>query len=1038
MRYRFKHSVNTDLSEPSNGAKKIKSKPSDGIRESLKQMIHMTNTLTSQQKSKSPSKRKKRAYYGSPSISIHNLPLQKLEERPRMVNQTDKVMQLSERFGKIIKQKPNESVTKENISIDIDTRSKHTLIKSMEIIPSSYIKAEMLFRKMNKKMIKDSYNTFIYKIFEEGENNGRVDSVYTLAAKELNNTMIKQRQTVRVFAGSTVFEPSLLNSLIQRVESTRWIQLFLIKILYKKSLIGKIKELLLLRNRLNKGKKELRTLYKQLINKNQYKSESLTPFLCGRANAKQMEKNITLNRSNEAGVEDLKFQIFITSDKIEKLYLKLAFKLLKFEYLIAIERSTYLDLIIQNANKALFHLCLGVIINYSKIRKEKKEIVRIVKERLELNIKNRLFFEWKNMKLFEIKREEKVALMQHKVNKRLCSTCIKSFIKFKSIKKQKVLLNKAIEEYKTMCLIAKSFYLLEYFTVHAIQLRKGLKETKNSMSIMNRINLERICKTKIEQTKDQLLMKVRNQIKSTYSSKTRRLAYNTNMKTDIELVHIKLFEYQYSNYYYIKALNTEVIDINKVRQHAKQIINCIRKNITNKIRVKKSYEQKIKNKALIIWRIERLLTILHKDITNIKLLYISKKFLYILHEKYTFEKSREREAQKEYEVKLTYNILEKWKDYTIREGKKDNEKMLVFKKQQYFRSWRRLALKKAIEVTEELIAVKHRKDKLKAIYINKLKKIIRNKKKGKSFYINKLTNRMFRRWNVRMKQKKVLAAILSIYNRKKREEDHKHLHKSYNHWNNITTMAAKDKVKWAAYMRIRDRNRQYIVLNVIRYWNKQAKIHKVLNDMCEMIYNRSLRPRYNKWVKATEWQLERLVTFRTQYARKLLTKAFYILKREYCLNKLAKLLKLQYIMKSWLKYADRRRVIEPAKYHNNVLKHKVFIVLNRIMRKKRKIRELGAKYKYNMKRRVFVLIVDYATNKKRKRIVNETVKEFNDICLMRKGFVGIVQNLEKKRSKYRNEEKALTHLKNVRRNKEKSKKIIEEFNQNTLGIVMIS
>jgi hypothetical protein len=273
VKYRFKHSVNTDLSEPANGVERQKNKSPSGIRESLKQMIHLTNTLANKQKAKSPSKRKRREGCAFPVVSIHNLPLQKLEveeERPKMVKSTDKVMQLSERFGKIIKQKQSESVIKENINAD--TKHKHTLTKPMEIISNSYIKAEMLLRKMGKKMIKDPYNDFVYKVFKEGKDNVNVDAVYTLAMKELNNTMIKQRQSVRVFANSTVFDPSLLSSLIQRVESTRWIQLFLIKILHKKLLVVKMKELLILKDRLNKEKKQYKNLLKHLANREQCRS----------------------------------------------------------------------------------------------------------------------------------------------------------------------------------------------------------------------------------------------------------------------------------------------------------------------------------------------------------------------------------------------------------------------------------------------------------------------------------------------------------------------------------------------------------------------------------------------------------------------------------------------------------------------------------------------------------------------------------------------------------------------------------------------
>ena len=53
----------------------------------------------------------------------------------------------------------------------------------------------------------------------------------------------------------------------------------------------------------------------------------------------------------------------------------MAFEVIRFRYLIGRERKSYLDLIITNANKAVYHFFLGAWIHYVKIRREKRELV---------------------------------------------------------------------------------------------------------------------------------------------------------------------------------------------------------------------------------------------------------------------------------------------------------------------------------------------------------------------------------------------------------------------------------------------------------------------------------------------------------------------------------------------------------------------------------------------------------------------------------------------------------------------------------------
>ena len=109
-------------------------------------MLYITNLLSLQKNKKNNKNLKKPKEQSNSQISslrILNLPLKKLdenkleeeesEERPLLVHHTDKIAQLSERFGKIVKQKRSDSVTKEQENSSLRCNRSGRILKQSPV-----------------------------------------------------------------------------------------------------------------------------------------------------------------------------------------------------------------------------------------------------------------------------------------------------------------------------------------------------------------------------------------------------------------------------------------------------------------------------------------------------------------------------------------------------------------------------------------------------------------------------------------------------------------------------------------------------------------------------------------------------------------------------------------------------------------------------------------------------------------------------------------------------------------------------------------
>ena len=178
--------------------------------------------------------------YQCPSLILRNLPSQIQRVKGLQTTEiskshsTDRVMELSERFGKIVKQKRRNSFEKENKRNDsgIILRQTPRCMQKWEFkkppIERKVEDANRLLRKIGKYKIQDPYEDAVHKILRKGrrefdmvEDKTQGTSAYATTMKELNGTLIKQRQSAKVFANDTLFTPILLQSLCQKFEACK-------------------------------------------------------------------------------------------------------------------------------------------------------------------------------------------------------------------------------------------------------------------------------------------------------------------------------------------------------------------------------------------------------------------------------------------------------------------------------------------------------------------------------------------------------------------------------------------------------------------------------------------------------------------------------------------------------------------------------------------------------------------------------------------------------------------------------------------------
>eukprot|EP01022_Parablepharisma_sp_SALTPOND_P009669 TRINITY_DN139_c1_g1_i1.p1 TRINITY_DN139_c1_g1~~TRINITY_DN139_c1_g1_i1.p1 ORF type:complete len:1175 (-),score=122.48 TRINITY_DN139_c1_g1_i1:274-3798(-) len=1113
--FEFQHNVNMDLSLPPNDPEPIPSKkPKDmsaprGIRENLKRMVYMTNLLERRQgyKSRPPPKRmpaprsmspqvyQKPPLYQFPSLSLGNLrglkrqkghssePAKKEDTNLRLAHHsTDRIMAFSERFGKIIKQSRRDS-SKQALKKgagSIVRQSPKNIIQIKEPPRISLVDQKyLLLQKAGKGSLIEPYDRFIYQILSKGKEDFdqageriKGKSIYANAMKELNSTLIKQRQSAKTFGEETLFTPVFLRSLCKKLDDTRWLQLYLIKILYKKPLLGRIKDLFALRIKLENAKIEYKAAFKKYI-KEKFRLKKLQektkptakPFLCGTATSKSIRrppKKALGEKVEQVNIEELKLKASMVHDKIEKFQTKLSFEVLRFESLVKNERETYLNLVLSNANKALYHFFMGAWFHYVKVKREKRELVDLAKAKVERVLLTNIVLSWRKLKPVRDERREKLEIARERIREKKARKTLKALSLYSAMKRRQEFLNSIVEEYNERRLKAKSMYLWRYYVIYNVQVKKRarslVKKEGQQVPRADRMVLEKEFRKKIAKAKDQVLSKAKITLQNEYKvekvvcvKEVKKTEQKKVEQTATEKVHAALFRYQTWGREIRKprehlrlVMPIQVMpNIELVRKHAKSVLRYIREdNLVQ--RPKESVTLWKKSRIFAKWKRGYSLKVLEEDLEILRALVSWKRFLSELKECVLHSKDREREAQNEHYLKLGYRVFQRWRKHFSEEKAANERKILLFRLRMALHGWKKYVSLKICRFNKMKKANAYFDKMVKHAFIQKLQKITKDKSNCRKYRQRSVFLRWHRKQQNRRLLKRVFKSAVTSYIQRRKAERRRILKGKFQKWKAATidspeVLKEREKLSLAKLY-----YSTHSLTTKFTKWKKLAKTQKALKIIATSIHERVLRPAYTKWITLTENYLEGVLHIRQSRAKSLLMKGFATLKRDFLFNKLAKLFCQRKIMQEWLNYTKDGRFNEPMKHYSEILKRKTFVgfrlaLKEKLERQKANIigNEVKIRHKLKVKKAALISMAEYSMQRKKKDIIMQTVGEFRGICLLRKSMLGLLRNAENKRKKRISINKALAHFEKVRKNKEEIKRMINEFSRSEYGLTKV-
>ncbi len=544
-------------------------------------------------------------------------PEERRRQREARPHSTDRVLAISERFGKIVKNQSRgssqrrgkeNSVQAKNTAVApvpvpsskpagliIRQKSKPSTVRATSPITSpqsrimptisdnKHTHLERLLARRAKTGVADPLGRFVWQTLARGkaEFEGAAENsrgIYTVAMRELNNTMIKQRQSAHQFGEETMFCPELLLSLRGKVDEDRWFQLYLIKILYKKPLISKIKylqfsrsgrEIFVLQEKLAGARTEHKSLLKKFVKLQQMllrrakapTVKSSKPFLCGAPRAvtpahRRPEERSSPPRDDQQTVQDLQLRQMMCRDKVEKLEMKLAFEVIRLQYLISRERKSYLDLVLGNADKAGRHFFLGSWLHYVKIRREKRELVELARGRLAEVLSRAMLLAWRSAKRVIAERHATEEIVLEKMLQFRKKSVFRSLHHWKLLSRRKKLLAATSSLLARRTLAAKSLHDWQY----EARYQRGMKaRAKAALSrgvdsvLLDRMALHRECMADIRRARRAVLGPARVELKEfavpkLFSTQPNKAKYEAPVgsakRSTVHDVHRALLRYQ--------------------------------------------------------------------------------------------------------------------------------------------------------------------------------------------------------------------------------------------------------------------------------------------------------------------------------------------------------------------------------------------------------------------------------------------------------------------------------------------------------------
>ena len=948
-------------------------------------------------------------------------------------------------FGKIVKQSVNLQITKnecekENL-LDQSMRICMNLPRRGSVKPHSnsfkerkrWNHLDLLIDKQKQLHIHEPFDRFIFNILKKGREEFQIkvrrmksNTIYNNILKELEDkSLINNKKQINTF------KPELLINLIKEIyTSNRWYKLYLIKILYKKPLLEKLKELM----ELNEVLKATRMDYKDDYNKFvaaksllMKQPKNKPPFVCGSQN--QIKKS-------EPNIQELNHRQIQNKKLYRKQLLKLTMKVLKFMCELKRQRNAHVELVLKTENKKLLKFFIAAWIHFKNIKKEKKEL--IILTRTEVNrvkIRN-IMSAWK---VFKSKRDyEKYILMQSKL-KRL-NDWFQIWVREKALSERRKMLLKIVEVLSEVKLLSSSFYSWKYCVEYSKQMKKRIHcliSSKNE-PLNNRKRIELLYKHKKESIYKEFLKAVNVKLRNEVSRYDIRQSFHTEIKSLEEnsisepsitsrkdyytslpyrpnisqaysrpetvqkaykapnQLYKKLRDQLYKEQvptvsFFAQQASIQYSDniINRLKEHSSQALTSIRMLLelpisyhktaantpisSNNLSITEVIQRSLKGKMLSVfftkWKVAFLMKWIVADYSLMRYYKYAQRFFIEVTESIQMQSEREEEIEKVYEMKLVYKTLKKWRQKIQDEAKNNNNKAKEFKMRLCFNAWKLYIIRTADKLIKTINAREHYQKRQKFIYMKKLDKITRMNIKERWFKYGVVRKKFYSKWRLTYHKTISIRKFLSLWQSKKLKEyrnQYLNLKRSFN------------KLREEARKAIARKHRQIMILTADNYiknkllskyyfiWKDRTKIIKAVTVLRHIMFNRVVRSRFLLW-KAESEELKKFINDSAMEHNKiLLYQCFANWKQESIKSNLAKMFRLRIVMQNWLRTSMKSRFTCP---HNYYFKRLKVLSLNGLR---------------NMTNRALKKRNSRGIRKKLNRIYNEKLMKLALVCLLEK------------------------------------------------------
>eukprot|EP01022_Parablepharisma_sp_SALTPOND_P002589 TRINITY_DN1105_c0_g1_i1.p1 TRINITY_DN1105_c0_g1~~TRINITY_DN1105_c0_g1_i1.p1 ORF type:complete len:743 (+),score=57.11 TRINITY_DN1105_c0_g1_i1:1381-3609(+) len=294
------------------------------------------------------------------------------------------------------------------------------------------------------------------------------------------------------------------------------------------------------------------------------------------------------------------------------------------------------------------------------------------------------------------------------------------------------------------------------------------------------------------------------------------------------------------------------------------------------------------------------------------------------------EKQRQKQVEKEYEMRYMCQILRGWKIWARQMKFTNEKKMRHFREQWYFRKWKKYIVKTANKLIAIIKASEHYQRRVKRMFIFTLLKLTSESATAKSLYRTRMGREYLGRWMGLFKRRSLLRKIVQI----KEKQEAKKYAAQYLLLQRVIKKWRDEARKWTGKKnrRIRllaaDNFRNGILVSKYYFlWKGRTGVSIGGKLLSALLLNRSVRPRFEHWRVQSKESHILLNEYKTARQSLTLYQCFTAWKQESIDSKLSKIFRMKLSLRGWWLLTSERRIALPYGRYEAILKQKCLRIL---------------------------------------------------------------------------------------------------------------